>query len=327
MVNKSKEFQPITPRKFEAWCEWRKWCSVFRVLQPNPTEEEIMGGKEDDKTSEERKFYYSYLSDTIHKTLIRRLNYKFTKELLPKDFYPSQTDSIMCFDNHMKGTKAKAVEGFNGKTYKDYLFYMIALKKYSVDDIFHGWVLGKNPSSCINTVAASFAAQVMQFERGKRGGITIESGVDPISGKKYKRRIYRPLTSLHAQVNPGQEENATLYALLADTTPTADFLVAVDEYCKSLSREEKLILVAAPVKVLNHPQFLKLIGWGDEKVTKTKNALFKRLKSDLGSFSGDNWECREFLRRLRIATISELKSEKDIESFLLNVVEPKEGKE
>ena len=35
------QLEEMTPWEFQAWCEWRKWCSVFRVECPCPSEEEI----------------------------------------------------------------------------------------------------------------------------------------------------------------------------------------------------------------------------------------------------------------------------------------------
>ncbi|MBQ9776444.1 MAG: hypothetical protein IJW17_10475 [Lentisphaeria bacterium] len=314
----SQEKKILSPEQFAAWREWRKWCSVFRVYEPSPSPEELQAGLTDDKTPEERKAYFDYLSELIHKVMLKRLRFKFSKEQLPPQYLPSAADSIFCFDNGMKGEKTKKNQGFNGTSYKDYAFHLMGQKQYSPAQVLMGWVLGKNPNSCINTIAARYASDIMQFERGPRGGVLTEMSEDP-SGKKYKKRVYAPLSSLDMEKNGDSENPTSLYDILKQTEDIPDF--EIREFCNTLSREDKLLIFGSRNRCLNHPEFLKLIGWGDEKVTKHKDALLKRLKKEIPFDRKD-----EFTKLLYFAIISDLEAENDTRSFLMNVVEQMEGK-
>ena len=42
-----------------AWEDWRKWCSVLRVRNPRPTQEEISRGLRDQIDPQTRERYYS----------------------------------------------------------------------------------------------------------------------------------------------------------------------------------------------------------------------------------------------------------------------------
>ncbi|MBR7138381.1 MAG: hypothetical protein IKD44_02430 [Lentisphaeria bacterium] len=317
MVNEEKK--TLSPEQFAAWLEWRKWCSVFRVYEPAPTPEELQNGLTDDKSPKERKAYFDYLSQTIHKVLRKRLSFKFTKEQLPEAFWPSPGDSIDCFDKFMKGEKSKKEQFFSGKSYKDYVFYLMAQKQYSPTQVLMGWVLGKNFNSCINTVAARYASDIMPFEQGPRGGILTETYQDPVSGEMHKRRVYKKFLSLDQDTGSDSENHSALYDILGQTESVSDFEIRT--FCDTLSREDKLLIIGSRNRCLNHPEFLKLIGWGDEKITKQKNALFKRLKKEIP------WDQKdEFSKLLYWAIISDLEAENDTRSFLMNVVNPKEGK-
>ena len=51
--------------KLEAWCEWRKWCSILRVKNPQPTRDELDAGKADTLLPDTRKNYHRYLCNCI----------------------------------------------------------------------------------------------------------------------------------------------------------------------------------------------------------------------------------------------------------------------
>lgn len=317
MVNQEKK--TMSREQFDAWLEWRKWCSVFRVYAPSPTPEEVQNGLTDDKTPEERKAYFDYLSQVIHKVLRKRLSFQFTQKEFPDTFYPSEADSIDCFDKFMKGEKSKKTNGFSGKSYKDYIFYIMTQKQYSPDQVLMGWVLGKNRNSCINAVAARYASDIMSFEKGPRGGILTETYQDPVSGEKRKRRVYKRLLSLDQDTGEDSEDPSTLYDILGQTEPVSDLEIRM--LCDTLSREDKLLIIGARNRCLNHPEFLKLVGWGDEKITAQKNNLFKRLEQEIPFDRKD-----EFAKLLYSAIISDLEAGNDTRSFLMNVVNKKEGK-
>ena len=60
----------MTDEEFAAWCEWRKWCSVWRVKEPQATQEELDRGLLDDKTPAEREIYYDYLYGFVSGILV-----------------------------------------------------------------------------------------------------------------------------------------------------------------------------------------------------------------------------------------------------------------
>lgn len=104
--------------KLEAWCEWRKWCSVLRVKDPQPTQDELAAGKKDTLLPETRWKYHLYLRNCIFhgvKKLDKTLSAVSIYEFLYQN--QNQNDFLSFFDELMNG-KMPRIKGI----YKNYVF-------------------------------------------------------------------------------------------------------------------------------------------------------------------------------------------------------------
>ncbi len=110
--------------KLQAWYEWRKWCSIWRVLEPGALpEEEGIGIRDEGVSGELRKQFYGYLR-----------TYLFAK--VRNIIHEQDLDRfISCFDTYMKGSKPDDTNDFRAArnpwsgspldSFKDYVFYLV----------------------------------------------------------------------------------------------------------------------------------------------------------------------------------------------------------
>ena len=112
--------------KLEAWCEWRKWCSVLRVKDPQPTKDELAAGKKDTLLPETRWKYHLYLRNCIFHG-VKKLDKKLSAVSIYEFLYQNQNqnDFLSFFDDFMNG-EMPIVKGI----YKNYIFKK--MEKYAL---------------------------------------------------------------------------------------------------------------------------------------------------------------------------------------------------
>ena len=305
--------EEMTPWEFQAWCEWRKWCSVFRVECPCPSEEEIAAGKVDDIPRNEREEFYKYLSGLIIKVIRNRLNNWYLKHL-PRNLnslkgLSTQEEErfVSFFDEYMTKDKKKEVPGFQGNSYKDYIFFRIQQSTDAPGKIIFGKIFALN--GYLNSIIQNILNEDIEFERGPRGGIhknpqDLESLEDNQSDNKND--------------GPPKIENIASEdeKVLPDDAEIGRMVV------EALSREEKLILAALIYRVrVSNPRLLAVLHCGKERAYNLHKRLVTRLRTDFPEL-----EESPTARRTMIDLIfSELSAEKETKSFLLSIENHKEG--
>ena len=321
------KYKGLTPSEMEAWCEWRKWCSIWRVESPHPTQEEIEDGKTDDKTLEERREYFEYLRKKVVNAFIYRLRqfHRFQA--------PAENEIISVFDDYMNGEKKEQTEAFTSGSYKDYLFFLIAS-----GGNFSGVIQGK-----IFTPVTGYIREIIKqyiFDNygcvtGPRGGK--QNVVWDEDEKKKKAKIVIPKSLDALLLSENAPEGSSLKDVISDgrdglPSETYDFT----EFLSILSREEKIVTLAKTYKMpMSSDAVLNFMHCKKSKSTELGNKLFPETRhpdrypdslfSKLAN-SGfrDALICdTTFTEQLKNAIILDLSAEKEFDSFLSALKEDK----
>lgn len=325
MVN--SKYVGLTPIEMEAWCEWRKWCSIWRVESPSPTPEEIEDGKSDDITPEERRKLFKYLKEKVVNAFTYRL----------RQFHsfpaPDENEIISVFDDFMNGEKKKKTVTFTDGSYKDFLFFLIA----SGGD-FSGVIQGKifTPQrGYIRAIIKQYILENYGCVTGPRGG-KLDIVWDE-EEKKMKAKIVLP-KSLDA-VLPSEDSSSgkSLKDVISDgrdglPSEAYDFT----QFLSVLSKEEKTVIVAHMHKMpMSSEAVLNFLHCKKSKSSELKNRLFpetrhpERYPDSLFSKLADSGfrdalVCDPaFAGQLKNAIILDLSAEKEFDSFLSALKEDK----
>ncbi len=308
----------MTPEEYEAWCEWRKWCSVFRVKKPNPTQEEIDSGKIDDIEENQRNELYLYLSRTIVNVISRRLRNWYENPDLHDDSWgrqcPTTTETnkkwyLSCFDEWMNGEKKAKPAGFEGNSYKDYIFYNVENEPSGCPGkVIFGKIFHKR-KGYVNEIITKILKVTEELDRGPRGG--------------YKKKTLN-ITSLDSPIESDDPSGKTLLDTLGeeDDRLFEEDEIITEKVYPGLSREEKLILAAFAYGVaISNPQLLDVLHCRKERAANLKNRLFLRLRSDLPGVEYS----KKPLTKLLDLIFPDLEAENETKSFLLSIQHRKEG--
>ena len=136
--------------KLEAWCEWRKWCSVLRVKDPQPTQYELDAGKTDTLLPETRWKYHLYLRNCIFhgvKNADKTLSAVSIYEFLYQN--QNQNDFLSFFDDFMNG-EMPIVKGI----YKNYIFKKMENSEDPPLNVLYGKIIG--PFGYINDIVKKY---------------------------------------------------------------------------------------------------------------------------------------------------------------------------
>ncbi|MBQ8753668.1 MAG: hypothetical protein IJZ19_01415 [Lentisphaeria bacterium] len=272
MENKVKKTTPLSDEEKDAWCEWRKWCSIWRVRQPAPSSAEIEAGKTDDIPPEVRQKYFLYLSRKIDKAIRKKI------EVFGVPYYTSDkfdgaelnllNETISAFDDYMNGSKKRKKDGFTGVSYKDYIFHLIASGE-NFSRIINGKIFGKK-AGYIRSIVVKYVEDNFSLEHGPKGGVSYWDAEDG----KYHQGI-RLLPSMNQTID--LENEHSLFDVLADkhTMPFLEEKYDFSPLLKNLTQDEKLIIVAKMYGVpMSNPGLLKALECKKTKTCDLHNKLF-----------------------------------------------------
>ena len=301
----------MTEEEFAAWLEWRKWCSVWRVKDPQPTKEELKSGMTDDKTPDERKRYYAYLYGYVSGCISKRLKRWYQVCKGNAQMYPGQDDELISvFDDYMKGDKKKISAGFTGRSYKDYIFYQISKSTDAPGNVLNGKIFGIKGYA--GEILRRYLMETEQLARGSRGGVLLRPGT----------------VSIDAPLDENGEQ--TLEDILYDN---ADGPEVQDEtegvMCLkaklNLTREEKLALLAQACGVaVSNPKLCRALGCAKEKSKNILSAVRRRMRND----TPELWDLLRDTKNLGVLLLSifdDLKAENENLSFLYRAGRQKKG--
>lgn len=314
------KYKGLTPSEMEAWCEWRKWCSIWRVESPCPTRDEVSSGKNDDKTPEERGEYFEYLKKKVVSAFKYRLRqfHRFQS--------PSENEVISVFDDYMNGEKKKKTAAFTSGSYKDYLFFLIA----SGAD-FSGVIQGKiftPKTGYIREITKQYIFDNYGCVTGPRGGK--QDIVWDEEEKKKKAKIVLPKSLDALLLSEDAPAGSSLKDIISDgrdglPSETYDF----SKFLSSLSREEKIVILAKTHKMpMSSDAVLDFMHCKKSKSSELQNKMFpetrhpERYPDSLFSKLADSGfrdvliNDPGFAEQLKNAVISDLSAEKEFDSFL-----------
>ena len=320
----------MTPEQMDAWCEWRKWCSIWRVKDPIPSKEELDWGIVDDKSPEERTSFFAYLKkkvcnaiEVLVKLVLEQNNCDSSFSLINKDL------CISAFDEYMKGEKPVKSHGFTGRSYKDYIFHLIASGE-NFGRVINGKIFGKK-SGYIKQIAKKYIVENYICQTGPRGG-TLVYCKDPETGK-IKSRI-DVSTSLFA---PTSSSDSAAPVALIDVLSDGESLEFKETYdfaplLSSLSLVEKALFLAEYSNIpISDQRLLNFIGYERSYAATLYRKLFPKYPKlrDPQTFgaklraAGLEEDARaipaEFFRELKKAIFLSLSAEKGSDPFLYSV--------
>ena len=315
--------------KLAAWCEWRKWCSINRVLAPNPTREEIARGVCDELDASLRNQYFRYLSGSIASRLTSLCNEGFyipewlsrgaggdeleeddnsdldetidDEEGYEDDDQPCVADNglkkwIHEFDIYMSGGKKRfsaedAAHFAAGASYKDYLFYLVEKSEDPPLKVIVGKTVGPQGYLLDIIKRDHFANQV----QGSNDTIEIRSLDDDLKGS--------------------DEDVRSLYDCVA-AEESSSFNPDIDELIKSLDVIEMVMLLAECYGISLEAESVHIAtGLRKSSLSVRRNSLYERLKEEWGS------ELFGMARQAIYGMIERLETEKSTVLFLKEIEE------
>lgn len=311
-----------TSEKLAAWYEWRKWCSILRVKDPQPLPEEIARGLTDDLTRSERKRFYTYLEKRL-KSLIwgKFLNVpggRTGEEDHVRD-RGELPDFISCFDEFMKGEKPKiSAEDAAGlgsrNTYKDFIFHKMSVSSDPPLKVLNGKIFGDK---------GYWREIYKRYLLMNRTGLTNRSGGEILLGSNPDSwQEYLPGVPLDAPVETPKTKGENNGSEVIDTVPgsgdfSADLPIGVRKFCAGLSLGEKAFFIAGcyglPVYA---PELLEVLGVGKTQAYMKYEEFVEKMKQLI---TPD--ESPAFLRAVEEEIILQLRPENCAENLLKRVTE------
>ena len=294
----------MSEEEFSAWCEWRKWCSVWRVKDPQPTEDELAAGIQDDKTPEEREKYYNYLYGYVTGSLSKWLNrwYEMYKEK-SRVSANQKNELISIFDDYMKSSKKQSAAGFDGRSYKDYVFHQISESPDAPGRVLNGKIFGKQ--GYVREILKRYLMETEQLDQGPKGGVVLKPG------------------TISEDTPLNDDDKKTLEDVLAGGEQKYDVAGEVVQMLKKLNpaREEKLVLWAVSHGIaVSNPELCKVLHCAKEKSSNTLTRVVQRMKKETPELLD-----AEHLHILLNLIFSEMEAEKEARTFLYSIVNEEEG--
>ena len=331
--------QTKNQRELKAWLEWKKWCSIFRVYDPQPVKEELAEGKCDDLPHEERCKLYDILRDRIYSSIKDKLWYLFKEDSAPDsteskyenddteeeedvlDVYQKDplAPFISCFDNFMKGKKKKEEENFiksdSGRRYKDYIFYLAHNSKDSPLKTIRGKITSANTGYILEVI--------------KKFHIENHVAADTAPKSEVGIKVLKDVVSIHEPINENDPQSLTYGDLLSveDSLVSSDEITAI---CANFTKVEKLLILATSAGLsLNTPELNRLAGLQKTALYTHYTKLFSpngKLCEILKDFSGSDKAMNTALSEIKSQIIISLKAEKNADAFL-KLIESMEAKQ
>ena len=296
----------MTDEEFSAWCEWRKWCSVWRVKDPQVTQEELDRGLLDDKTPSEREIAYDYLYKFVSGILKKwvRLWYKTYKNG-SRVTKKQQDELISVFDDYMKSGKKKNLPvDFTGTSYKDYVFYQISQSSDPPGQVLIGKIFGNK--GFIRAIVARYLSETEQLARGPKNGIILFPGTRSMDEKLDEESEKTLYDKLKGEDHPALDESEEIAKLFRKL----DF-----------TREEKLALWAVSHNVaISNPELCKVLHCKKEKAGNTLDRAVNKLKTH----APDLLEAEALAQILKMIFL-EMEAENEARTFLYSIVNEEGG--
>lgn len=289
-------------QKLEAWCEWKKWCSVLRVKNPCPTDEEIADGKADMLSSDVRKRYYEYLGNDIIRGAIPDGDSDYRRWLQYQD---ERNDFLSCFDLFMKSEKKSETEEFAGRsvTYKDYIFHKMQNSSDPPLKVLHGKITG--PRGYIRDIIKDYIirnqATISKIPNSDAflavsNKVSADERINEDSGLTYGDMLSSSDRNIEGYIDPAE----------------------VQTFCAALSQTEKAIMVAVSNNIaLDSPELQTLTGLKKTSLYEVMNRLMVRLRFALRNAGmSTREESGRFMESVTEFIFSSLSAEKTALPFL-----------
>lgn len=296
----------MTDEEFTAWCEWRKWCSVWRVKDPQATQEELDRGLLDDKTPAERKIHYDYLYGFVSGILKKWVSLWYKTYKSGARVTKNQQDELISvFDEYMKSGKKKDLPvDFTGTSYKDYVFYQISQSSDPPGQVLIGKIFGNR--GYIRAIVARYLMETEQLARGPKNGILLFPGTK----------------SMDEELD--EESEKTLHdKLQGDDRPELDESKEIAKLFRELdfTREEKLALWAVSHGVaISNPELCEVLHCKKEKAKNTLDSAINKLKTH----APDLLEAEALAQILKMIFL-EMEAENEAHTFLYGIVNREGG--
>ena len=279
-----------------AWEDWRKWCSVLRVRNPRPTQEEISRGLRDQIDPQTRERYYSALTGLIFRGL-ENAREKFKKvKFTDEECEELIRDFDACMHGKKKRISAEDAASFaEGGNYKDYIFYLAGKSDDPPLKVIHGKTVGPN----------GYLMDII----GRR-----------LRSKKMIRGVAAAkisVVSLDARLDDAADDE--FYNLVAATeldVMTQD----AEELSSSLSTMEKVLLLAEAYHIgLETEVVYTATGLRKSALTERRKKLFEFIGAKYPDLTAEQ------LRLITFAIFEKLQTEKSALPFL-NAIEEKDSR-
>lgn len=319
-----------------AWLEWKKWCSIFRVYDPQPAKEELEEGKTDDLSRTERNKLFSALRNAIFSAVNGKIDgFYFEKTRFADEEEGSDNDGEPCgeeneeetqhrsscvsdplapfistFDEFMKGEKKEKEEDFilsGGITYKDFIFYNVQKSDDLPLKVIRGKITSKSRGYILEIIKKYYR------ENHAATDLSAPSRIDHSS--------LRDAVSLDESVNPNDPDSIT-YGELIETARSSDpkeVLIDVTELCSQFTRVEKLLILAEDCGLsLDTPELNTAAGLGKSALYDRQSKIFgpKGKVCNLIMPLSKTYDIHLLLNSIKKAIFSSLLPEKDTEAFL-----------
>lgn len=225
MAEKMNDTEKLSERdQLEAWCEWRKWCSVLRVKDPQPTQDELAVGKKDTLLPETRWEYHKFLSNLIFSS-IREILFPYIPDLkygsILEDFLPF-------FDDCMNGRMAK-IKGI----YKNHTFEKAENSEDPPLKTIHGKIIG--PKGYVNDILKKY---LRLNDSGASFGPQSEAVKNFEEKMELDARISEDSNTTYGDLLPELSKEDPRFRIIDFDAET------VEMFCKQFTLQELAILLA-----------------------------------------------------------------------------------
>lgn len=213
--------------KLEAWCEWRKWCSILRVKNPQPTRDELDAGKADTLLPDTRKNYHRYLCNCIFSGVKRfDLQTDSPYSVYENIGYAHNREDFLSFFDELMNGKMPRVKGI----YKNYVFEKAERSAQPPLQVIRGKITGQ--TGYINDI-------VKKYLRLNDSGASVGPQSDAILNARGKMELNAPIA---------KESGSTYEEFISvEDQQFQEFDFddkTVETFCKHFSLQELAILLA-----------------------------------------------------------------------------------